>query len=344
MKLRTIGGRTVICDEAINDDRICVEDHTSETIDSPVEDILEGLKSDPRSISSRFFYDDRGSELFDRICGLDEYYPTRTETSILNAHAQEIVRDVHDQDIIEFGSGSSEKISILLDAMTSSQRVSIQYVPFDISQYAILDSAHTLTDQFPELTVHGIVGDFITKIDLIPSERPKLICFLGSTIGNFSRDASLKLMGDAATLMKPGDSFLLGIDMVKDIDVLERAYNDEQGLTSEFNRNILNSVNSIANTDFNIQGYEHIAFYNREKDRIEMHLRSTRDQVVSSLHFDAPIHIRRGEFIHTENSNKYTDRFIREISDHSGLEIVNRYSDENGWFSLVLFRKGGVAR
>lgn len=342
MDLRTIGGRTVICDEAINDDRICIEDHTSGSIDlSPIKDILEGLNNDPMEISTRYFYDDRGSELFDRICGLEDYYLTRTETSILTARANEIVRDVRDQDIIEFGSGSGEKISILLRAMTPSQRASSRYVPFDISQYAILDSARILTQRFPELRVHGIVGDFITNIDLIPSERPKLICFLGSTIGNFSREASLKLMAVSAGLMNPGDSFLLGIDMVKDIDVMERAYNDDQGLTSEFNRNILNSVNTLAGTDFNLNGFEHMAFFNREKGRIEMHLRSTRDQTVSSPNLPVPIRLKEGELIHTENSHKYTDTFISDITKRTGLEIVDKYSDDNGWFSLVHFRKGG---
>jgi L-histidine Nalpha-methyltransferase len=339
---RVIGGRTVICDEAIIDDRICIEDHSSRSHDrSPLGDILKGLMNDPREISSRFFYDDRGSKLFDQICDLDEYYLTRTETAILDDHANEIIHDVRDMDIIEFGSGSGDKISILLRAMTLEQRTSIRYVPFDISYHALLDSARTLTKRFPELTVHGVVGDFITEAHLIPPDRPKLFCFLGSTIGNISREESIRFMNGCAGFMDPGDSFLLGIDMVKDIDVLERAYNDNRGLTSDFNRNILNSVNTHASTDFDPDVFEHIAFFNREKGRIEMHLRSTVDQIVSSPHLDVPIHVRKGELIHTENSYKFTDGFIHAISAHSGLEIQNTYSDDQGWFSLIHFRKGG---
>jgi L-histidine N-alpha-methyltransferase len=304
-------------------------------------EIFSGLASASKHIPSKYFYDARGSVLFEEITRLPEYYLTRTEKSILPSVANEIRGLLEDVDIIELGSGDCSKISILLSAVPARRMPSIRYVPIDVSRSAIEESARTLPSRFYGLSIQGIVADFTTQLALVPRGRRRLFCFFGSTIGNFSRGEAVRFMGDLGGIMRPGDAMLLGVDMVKDKHILESAYNDRRGVTAEFNRNILRAVNDLTGTDFDPDRFEHLAFYDSGHSRIEMHLRAERDMEISSPHLDGGVRICAGETIHTENSRKFTEEAIDDLALASGLRIDNRYTDKNRWFSVVLLRNEG---
>jgi L-histidine N-alpha-methyltransferase len=308
--------------------------------DEVIEGILNGLRSDHKHISSKYFYDQVGARLFEEITLLPEYYLTRTEKNILQDASVQIAGKLRDVDIIELGSGDSSKISVLLESIPAGRLGSVRYLPVDVNQAAIEDSTEILIKEFPKLRVHGVVADFEKQLDLIPGEGDRLICFFGSTVGNFTRKESLRFMADLGRIMHSGGMLLLGVDMVKDRDVLEIAYNDSQGITQKFNRNILNVVNELAGTDFDPDLFDHVAFYNEEQFRIEMHLKATRDMEVSSTHFNGRIPIQKGEAIHTENSHKFTRRHIDDLASAGGLEIQNIFTDKNEWFSLIQFLGG----
>lgn len=301
--------------------------------------IIEGLNQQNKYISSIFFYDKLGSQLFEDITSLPEYYPTRTEKEILQKSALENTKDLYRTDIIELGSGDCSKISILLENMTDEQLLSCRYVPVDISLSAIKDSASILSERFPTLEIQGIVADFIHQLDFLPSNKKRLFCFFGSTLGNFKRAEGLKFLSILSCLMNPGDALLLGLDRVKDVSVLEKAYNDNKGVTAAFNLNILNVVNALIGSNFQIQNFEHFAFYNKKLERIEMHLKATKDMEITCPYLSYPIKIVKGETIHTENSHKYSENHIQEISSSSNLLLQSNYSDEKNWFSLLRYIK-----
>ncbi len=307
--------------------------------DAVKEEILEGLRSHPKYISSKFFYDKTGSELFKKITTLEEYYPTRTEKIILFSLGDGLNIDFRDLNIIELGSGDHSKIRLLLSHIPGPVLPTVHYYPVDISQSAILNATEKLLEEFPVLHIEGIVADFVHQLDLVPSVRKRLFCFFGSTIGNFGKNLTKRFLQHLGKLMKPGDHFLLGLDMVKDAEVLEKAYQDAQGVTAAFNKNILNVVNHLAGTDFDPALFEHVAFYDRENRKIEMHLRALRDMTVSAHPENNPISIARGEMIHTENSHKFNTRQIDEMATWAGLQTERIFTDRNKWFSLVHFRK-----
>jgi len=309
------------------------EDHRKE--------IIAGLSSANKYISSKFFYDAAGSKLFEEITRLPEYYLTRIEISILKTIASRIGRDLKDVDVIELGSGDCSKISILFDAVPAESITSVRYIPVDVSREAIEKSAKVLLSSFPGLKIRGAVADFTRQMKLIPAAEKRIFCFFGSTIGNFQRERAVQFISSLSGIMKPCDRLLLGVDMVKRKDLLEDAYNDSRGVTAAFNRNILNVVNNLIYTDFDPADFEHVAFFNDKRSRIEMHLKALKDLSVSSPCMSAKIAVERGETIHTENSHKFTDRFIDEIALASGLEIEDRFADENKWFSVVQFCKRG---
>lgn len=304
-----------------------------------IDEIYKGLSKDKKQISSRFFYDDIGSEFFERITHLPEYYPTRAEKSILKKYAGKIVADLRNNCIIELGSGDCSKISILLGSISPHELSAITYIPVDVSRQAIIKSAHELKQHFPLLAVHGVLADFMKHIDKIEAQSPKTICFFGSTLGNLTKNQSFELLGRIRELMNGGDRFILGIDMVKDEQVLFDAYNDKQGVTEAFNKNILNVVNSIAGTNFKPDKFEHKAFFNRSESRIEMHLEALCDMKVISPNFKKPIHIAKGETIHTENSHKFTSGDIKDFAHSLSFEIEEVLTDSSKWFSVVVFRK-----
>ncbi|MEX0987528.1 MAG: L-histidine N(alpha)-methyltransferase [Bacteroidales bacterium] len=300
-----------------------------------VSDIINGLSAHQKKISSRFFYDTKGSWLFEKITALPEYYPTRTEISILNRAAQEIIDSHEYPDFVELGSGDCSKISIFLDTFQQDELERINYYPVDVSESAVLKSAEELVQKYPGLQVHGILADFMKHLDALPEKGNSLICFFGSTLGNLANDEASTFICHIKRYMKKGDSFLLGLDMVKDIKTVESAYNDTQSVTAAFNRNILSVVNRLAETNFNPVDFNHNAFFNSERSRIEMHLEARKDLVIESPHLQTGLIMKAGETIHTENSRKFTHEDILELANVSGLSIQGIYTDQREWFSLV---------
>jgi len=302
-------------------------------------EIVNGLMTEPKSISSKYFYNREGSLLFEEITRLEEYYPTRTEKEILKQIAPALMRTCRSYDIIELGPGDHSKISILLNAGRGMKLTSIRYLPLDISQPAIRDSAESLVNDFPNLHVEGYAVDFMSQFEPISREQPALVCFFGSTIGNFTWNESLTLLKNISLQMKQGDVLLLGMDLVKPKKVLHAAYNDARGVTASFNRNILNTVNKLIQSDFQTSDFEHLAFFSEEKSRIEMHLVARHDLSVHSPYFKGELLLEKGTSIHTEYSHKYNSGHIQEIAEVSGLKLNQTHLDERGWFALTEFQK-----
>ena len=305
-----------------------------------VQQLITGLTSERKYIPSHFFYDEKGSLLFEQITTLPEYYPTRTELSILKTCAASIPGDFSTLDIIELGSGNSAKIAMLLDAISEDRIGDVRYFPVDVSKSALTTSAVRLKEQYPALRVHAIVADFMKVLPAINGNSRQLFCFFGSTIGNMDIAVAHEFLLRIKKLMKPGDVFLLGLDMVKDRRMLHDAYNDRQGITAAFNLNILNAVNALAGTGFNISDFEHQAVYNEDDHRVEMYLVAKRDMGTCVPGFDRVLSFHKGERIHTENSHKYTAADIEGFSAVMNLTPANIYVDPPGWFSLVRFVNG----
>ncbi len=308
-------------------------------IENVKDEIIRSLKSTPKQISSKFFYDKVGSKLFEEITQLEEYYPTRTETKIISSIGQELDIDFTNLNIIELGSGDPTKISLLLRQTPDNKLNTITYHPVDISKSAIRESAQKLAIEFPMIKINGVVADFIHQLDLVPFSGKKLFCFFGSTLGNFEIEEVENFLIEVGSVMEKGDSFLLGLDMVKDVAVLEKAYNDDKNTTAEFNRNILNVVNKLAGLNFNPDDFEHYAFYNKDKNRIEMHLKAIKDINVSINGNGEIIKILKKELIHTENSHKFSKEIINTMASWANLEIKAIHTDKKEWFSLVHYVK-----
>jgi len=304
-----------------------------------ISEILTGLSSPQKYISSRFFYDEKGSELFEKITGLPEYYLTRTEKSILKEAAPRIMNSPAIKNIVELGSGDCSKISVLLDSIPGYMMREITYIPVDISKTSIEKSAITLSKKYPGIRVQGDLADFIKPGNQIRCEGNKLICFFGSTFGNLSRTQEIPFLSGLRSTMNTGDQLLIGFDMVKDIAFIEKAYNDEQGMTAAFNKNILNVINRFAKTNFDPDYFDHYSFYNPAESRIEMHLRALRSFEISTPFMNGKIFFKEGETIHSENSHKYDMAYIHQLAKDTGLQITNIYTDTNQWFSLVQFSK-----
>jgi L-histidine N-alpha-methyltransferase len=302
-------------------------------------EIIDGLKSKQKHISSKYFYDEKGSKLFEDITQLPEYYPTRTEKGIIKEIAPKLMTNLQNIDLVELGSGDCSKISMLLNSVPEENLETINYIPIDVSKTAIYNSAKKLTELFPNVEINGIVADFINQLDLIPSHRKRMFFFLGSTLGNFNENIANQFLENLSSSMNPGDTFLLGVDLVKPINILHDAYNDSQNVTANFNKNILNVINDIIESDFNTNDFDHKAFFNKEESRIEMHLIAKTDLLIASAFSSSPIELKKGENIHTENSYKYSFEKITNFQKITNLKIKEIFTDENDWFSLVLFEK-----
>ncbi len=299
-------------------------------VESPISDgfaeaVRVGLGRRPRSIPPRFFYDARGSALFERICTLPEYYVTRTEFAILERYAREFPPA---ETVIEFGCGYGAKTRLLFEAFFQTRR-KMTFVPVDISKRALEEAGRHLTDAHPGLTVRAIRAEFERAFQLIPRE-PSLVLFLGSNIGNLDHAGAVRFLSALG-----GHQVLVGFDMQKDPQVLHAAYNDTQGVTAEFNLNLLARINRELGGNFDLAQWKHRSFYNAAAGRIEMHLVSQGAQVVHVLDETHPF--EAGEHIHTENSYKFSDDQIRAIAAESGFRVEKRWTDEQGWFSVVLF-------
>jgi dimethylhistidine N-methyltransferase len=293
-------------------------------------EILSGLQKKQKSIDPKYFYDARGSSLFEQITTLPEYYPTRTEREILKRDANDMAELCGENCVlIEPGSGSSEKVRLLLDALKPAA-----YVPMDISSDFLKASAIQLAEEYPWLDVHAVCTDF-AKQEKEPEGLPqgkRVIFYPGSTLGNMKPGDATEFLSNLGHWVDRDGGVLIGIDMHKSTRVLEAAYNDKQGVTALFNLNILSNINALMSADFNIDNFSHQAFYNEEKYRIEMHLVSELDQVVKLG--DSNISFTRGETIHTENSYKYTQESFQEIAKRAGFTIQSSWSDEQQLFGV----------
>ncbi|MCD4821174.1 MAG: L-histidine N(alpha)-methyltransferase [Methanococcoides sp.] len=313
-----------------------IEDFMPDIGESSIrEELLACLRSNPKTLPSMFFYDHHGSELFEKITRLEEYYPPKIEIPLLRSTAQKLKQQIEDNDLVELGSGDCSKISVFLDEVPKEIRQTIVYYPVDVCKDSIERSACNLQGKYPEMKVHGITADFLEHIEKIPGKRKRLFCFFGSTIGNLTEARSIEFMTDLGKVMNKNDRLLLGMDMVKDIGIIEKAYNDSQGITAEFNKNILKVANDHLETDFDPEEFEHLAFFNRKDSRIEMHLKAKKDMEVTSPILDEKIIFKKGETIHTENSHKYTVDGIEKMAGAAGLSVENIFSDDKKWFSLV---------
>lgn len=302
------------------------------------EELRASLAEAPRRIPSKYFYDERGSELFEAICELPEYYPTRAERAILERHAEEIVRVSGASELVELGPGAATKTRLLLDAMAEAGSLEL-YVPFDVSGEMVARVARELAEHYPGLRVHGVVGDFMTHLGKIPEGGRRLAAFLGGTIGNLQPDAARAFLARLARRLDPGDALLLGTDLIKDPAVIEAAYDDPAGVTAEFNRNILRVLNRLTEGDFDPEAFRHRAFYDPEHHRIEMRLVSTRPQSVRLPGLDLTLELAEGEEILTEISTKYDRPKVEALLERAGFEPGRWYTDPDGLFALSLARR-----
>jgi L-histidine N-alpha-methyltransferase len=298
----------------------------------------ESLRETPRRIPSKFFYDARGSRLFENITDLPEYYLTRTEIKLLQRYADEISTLSQASQLVELGSGSSVKTRILLDAKTRAGSLR-SYVPFDVSESELQRVALELTEEYADLSVHAIAADFIHDLAAIPAGTPRLTLLIGSTIGNFDRAEASSFLQRISASLEPGDWFLLGVDLVKEISRLEAAYNDAAGTTAEFNRNILRVVNRLADGNFDPDAFDHRAPFDRQNERIEMRLLATREQQVRLKKLDLAFTLAEGEEIVTEISSKYRRPGVEEMLTAAGLTLEKWYTDAAESFALALARK-----
>lgn len=295
------------------------------------EEVRDGLRRSQKMIPSKFFYDERGSELFDEITRLNEYYPTRTEKRILEDHIEEIAEAVGEQSVIvELGSGNSTKSRLLLDHMSDISA----YVPVEISEQYLMKTVRSLKKEYPDLSIKPVCADYTKSFQIPPIAKPfeyYVIFYPGSTIGNFRPEKAQQFLKTISKLLVPGGGMLIGVDLKKDRETLETAYNDAEGVTAQFNLNILVRINRELNADFDIHSFEHLAFYNEEKGRIEMHLKSKKEQLV---HLNGEsVHFEEGETIHTENSYKYSLAEFRALVNE-WFEVKRVWTDENDLFSM----------
>ncbi|MEJ2695054.1 MAG: L-histidine N(alpha)-methyltransferase [Candidatus Sulfobium sp.] len=317
-------------------DRIEVTKLLSDAMEDEIRgEIRKGLTAEQKSLPSKYFYDARGSELFREICRLPEYYQTRTELAILKGCAGSIIQNYREADIIELGSGEDLKIRTLLDAAFDSPGADICYIPVDVSEAALLESAKELCRTYPELRVAGIVADFTKHLELLPRRRKRLFLFFGSTIGNFAEERRIEFLGRMARQMEAEDRFILGIDMIKPVEILEGAYNDSRGVTAKFNKNILNVMNRRLNADFDTGSFEHLAFYNADEERVEMHLRARCSLLVEIGDLGLWVNLHEGETIRTEVCKKFSTSSAAAMAEDAGMRIEGWHSDPEGWFSLL---------
>ncbi len=301
--------------------------------------VIDNLLSNPRTISSIFLYDAVGSKLFEQITRLPEYYLSRIESELIKEFSESSKFLLQDLDIIELGSGSCSKVSIILDSIDPRNLHSICYLPVDISPQSLKESAEMLVAKYPGIMVHCIAADFQCGLSSLPHKRRRLFCFFGSTIGNFFSMQRIELLSRVSSRMDGDDFFLLGVDMVKDVHHLEKAYNDRNNITACFNRNILNVVNSVIGSNFNPLLFEHHAPFNRDLCCVEMYLKAQKPMAVSIPCIGSEILIDRLEKIHTESSFKFTIEAITQDIEAAGLKIDKHRTDCSNWFSLFQLSK-----
>jgi L-histidine Nalpha-methyltransferase len=305
---------------------------------SLADDVLDGMTRPCKEIPPKHFYDARGGELFDRITELDEYYPTRAERAILETRAAEAVVETGAVELVELGSGTAAKTRILLRALHDAGPLE-RYVPLDVTEGLVRATAQELVDELPGLCVHGIVGDFERHLRHVPPalDGPRVVAFLGGTIGNFPPGSRRRFLRRIARLLRPEtDRLLLGTDLVKDVGTLEAAYNDRAGVTAEFNRNVLRVINRELDADFDVEAFEHVAFYDHDREWIEMRLRAQRRMDVRVAALDLDLAFAAREEMRTEISAKFTPERLQGDLAAAGLRPAEVMTDPDGLFALSL--------
>ncbi|MEU8563321.1 L-histidine N(alpha)-methyltransferase [Streptomyces cyaneofuscatus] len=295
-------------------------------------DVLSGLTRHPKTLPPKWFYDARGSELFEDITRLPEYYPTRAEREILEERAEEIAAVSGARTVIELGSGSSEKTRHLLEALDGLE----SYVPVDVSESALTGAAESLLAEHPGLSVHALIADFTGGLALPGTPGPRLVAFLGGTIGNLLPEERAGFLHSVRSLLTPGDALLLGTDLVKDEETLVAAYDDASGVTAAFNKNVLNVVNRELGADFPLDDFDHVAVWNPEQRWIEMRLRARRALTVKIRELDLVVPFEAGEELRTEVSSKFRQEDVREELAAAGLQLAQWWTDAAGRFALSL--------
>ncbi|MGB7441211.1 MAG: L-histidine N(alpha)-methyltransferase [Coleofasciculaceae cyanobacterium] len=302
-------------------------------------DVVEGLTQTPKSLPAKYFYDDRGSELFEVICQLPEYYPTRTEALILHQYASEIAQLTGACELVELGSGSSTKTRLLLDAY-EALGYPLRYLPIDVSAGILESSADQLLADYPSLEIDGLVSTYELALQrLTPTKLPsRMIFFLGSSLGNLNPQECDVFFSQITAALEVGEYFLLGVDLQKPKELLEAAYNDSQGVTAQFNLNMLNHLNRRFQGNFKPEWFEHKAFYNERLNQIEMHLRCLEAQTVCLRALDLSVQLEAGETIRTEISRKFNLDTIQYELQAKGLKPLHFWTDPKQWFGLILCR------
>jgi len=302
------------------------------------DDVLDGLTRPLKELPPKHFYDARGSELFDAICELPEYYQTRTERLILQRNADEIVARSGAAELVELGSGSATKTRVLLDAMQGAGTLE-RYVPVDVSETTVHAVAEMLVEEYPGLSVHGLVGDFERHLTHLPVPAgPRLVVFLGGTIGNFPPGSRRRFLRGLGKVLGPGGHLLLGTDLVKDPLVIEAAYDDAAGVTAQFNLNVLHVLNRELGANFDVDAFEHVAFFDRKRQWIEMRLRAREAQHVRVEALDLDVDFAAREEMRTEISAKFTREGLRGDLEAAGLELVEMFTDPDELFAVSLSR------
>lgn len=303
------------------------------------EDVRAGLLAVPKELPPKWFYDDIGSGLFDEITRLDEYYPTEAEREILHREADNIAMLSGAEVFIELGSGTSDKTTAVLDALTATGQLEM-FVPFDVSEATLRDAAHSVVGRYPGLAVHAVVGDFEHHLGHLPSGGRRLVALFGGTIGNFEPRSRAEFLCAIAAQLDPGDSLLLGTDLVKDHRRLERAYDDSLGVTAAFNKNVLAVINRELGADFDLERFEHVAHFDSHDEWIEMRLRSMVDQTVVIDELDLVVPFAAGEEMRTEISAKFRPERVASELDAAGFDLAQFWTDRAGDYALSLaFRR-----
>lgn len=304
------------------------------------QEVIDGLTQSPKALPPKFFYDDRGSDLFEQITQLPEYYLTRTETAILQTSAAAIAGLTSACDLIELGSGSSTKTRFLLDAY-QQLGLSCRYIPVDVSGGILESSAQQLLNDYPNLQVHGLVGTYEAALQHLPAPLypNRMIAFIGSTLGNLSPDRCHKFLQRVADALNPGDYFLLGVDLHKARGPLEAAYNDSQGITVDFNLNMLRHLNWRFGGNFDVSQFEHVAFYNEAERQIEIYIKSLKDQQVTLTALDLTVEFAKDESLLSEISRKFDLAILPQTLGAHQLTVLEKFTDEKQWFGLILSQK-----
>lgn len=320
--------------------RLTIQDLSDPTVSAAANDgsdLVAGLTQEQKTIPCHYLYDDRGSEIFEQICELPEYYPTRTEAQILRENGSAIAQTTGNCELIELGSGSSTKTRLLFDAY-QDLNPHLHYIPIDVSAGMLEASAKQLLQDYPHLEIHGLVGTYKQALEHLPSSpvSKRMIFFLGSSLGNFAPKQCQEIFHAVRSTLNPGDYFLLGLDLQKSKDILEPAYNDNQGVTAEFNYNLLDHLNRRFDGNFNRQHFQHWTFYNSNLGQIETYLRSTQPQTVQLKALDLTVEFGEGEAIRTEISRKFNCKEMEQELAQEGLDVLNIWSDPKNWFALLL--------